>query len=841
MHDILEDDHHYFGNNYINLGLLFQSKGDYEAAENYFLKALDNYRHSNPPYLAFACHYIGKLYLEIKDYGRALEYGRLAKKYSDLYEGDPGYYWEPGVAHLIMGSAYKGLTKRKKAEQLLREGIAIAALDTMGAGHIKGDLQYELGLTLFEMSKYEEAEQYFNKAIQTWLNYYGDGGKYEEIIKAKQQIARILEKEGCFEESLQIHHQILQDLIPGFNADQPFQNPAIEIIPLQRIVIDALEEKASCLERINSNTTSVGGLEEIAEIYDLLCELVFRMKLKYEWRTERSQLRELSSKLIDKSLNYNFELYQKTQNEAYLEQTFSIIEQSKAGTLYDNLNERRSRILSSIPETEIEEELKISRDISLYQKLIFEESQQNKPDERKLIYLNNILADLKVREKSIAENFKSNYPEFQEYLSIEKRSSLRDTKNWLEEGATIMNYYLGDSSMYLMTITKQSVELIRTKNKHRVVELVHAFRSQISNPPKTEEQVGKVDTKFHQLAKQLSQELNTSILSKERINKVYIIPEAELWYIPFELLLEVKESEFNQGEQNYYQLPFLFRAYNISYECSAQLLLNQRPERKKIKDYLGMAPGFRHGSTEEDYLPTTIWDLFNTRDELGPIPESKNEVKRAAEILEGDYLIEVDATKSNFQALAESYRILHLATHTIINDEHPSYSGLVFESSEQSYEYLQCYELYNMHLAAELVILSACNTNFGKINKGEGVSSLTEAFKYTGSPNIATSLWRAHDYTTKELMIRFIQNIKLGLEKDEALRQAKIDMIEDPKYALYAHPFYWGGFIYIGNTEAMKFDQKSILQWKHLPLFLLLIAIAVSLLLIRSRQLQNLE
>ena len=83
-----------------------------------------------------------------------------------------------------------------------------------------------------------------------------------------------------------------------------------------------------------------------------------------------------------------------------------------------------------------------------------------------------------------------------------------------------------------MTITKQSVELIRTKNKHRVVELVHAFRSQISSPPKTEEQVGKVDPKFHQLAKQLSQELNTSILSKERINKVYIIPEAETMVHP---------------------------------------------------------------------------------------------------------------------------------------------------------------------------------------------------------------------------------------------------------------------------------------------------------------------
>jgi CHAT domain-containing protein len=115
---------------------------------------------------------------------------------------------------------------------------------------------------------------------------------------------------------------------------------------------------------------------------------------------------------------------------------------------------------------------------------------------------------------------------------------------------------------------------------------------------------------------------------------------------------------------------------------------------------------------------------------------------------------------------------------------------------------LNTYEIYNLKLKSDMVVLSGCNTGSGKLQKGEGVMSLARAFLYAGCPSIIMTLWSVEDASSSSIMIEFYKNIKNGYSKDEALRRAKISYLSkaDP---MKAHPYFWLGYVSIGKQTAL--------------------------------------
>jgi len=111
---------------------------------------------------------------------------------------------------------------------------------------------------------------------------------------------------------------------------------------------------------------------------------------------------------------------------------------------------------------------------------------------------------------------------------------------------------------------------------------------------------------------------------------------------------------------------------------------------------------------------------------------------------------------------------------------------------------LQVYEVFNLKLNADLVVLSACETGLGKEVKGEGLIGLTHAFFYAGTPSIMVSLWKVQDRSTADLMANFYPQLDGASGKAEALRQAKLKLIQDKRYA---HPYYWAPFVLIGDPR----------------------------------------
>jgi CHAT domain-containing protein len=149
----------------------------------------------------------------------------------------------------------------------------------------------------------------------------------------------------------------------------------------------------------------------------------------------------------------------------------------------------------------------------------------------------------------------------------------------------------------------------------------------------------------------------------------------------------------------------------------------------------------------------------------------------------------------------DQYRIVHFATHSLLNSRNPELSGIVLslvdEAGSAQEGFVRAYEIYNLKLNADLVVLSACSTALGKEIKGEGLAGLTRGFMYAGTPRVIASLWNVRDEATAELMKRFYRNMLIGKSSPSAaLREAQISMWREPRWAA---PYYWAGFVLQGE------------------------------------------
>ena len=160
-----------------------------------------------------------------------------------------------------------------------------------------------------------------------------------------------------------------------------------------------------------------------------------------------------------------------------------------------------------------------------------------------------------------------------------------------------------------------------------------------------------------------------------------------------------------------------------------------------------------------------------------------------------DVLLHKDASKRNFlNRELEEYGFLHFATHAFINETNPNLSGIALWGEEES-GILYVNDIYNMRFNADLAVLGACETGLGTLYRGEGVIGFTRAFIYAGVSNLAVSMWRVNDQPTSRLMISFYKKIREGAGYSEALREAKLELIEYPEFS---EPKNWAAFVLHG-------------------------------------------
>ena len=189
-----------------------------------------------------------------------------------------------------------------------------------------------------------------------------------------------------------------------------------------------------------------------------------------------------------------------------------------------------------------------------------------------------------------------------------------------------------------------------------------------------------------------------------------------------------------------------------------------------------------------------------------PLPRTRQEVETIASLYapRSQAYLGMQATEERARSIGKDVPLIHYACHAYVNERFPLDSALVFTIPEnpkpgQDNGLLQAWEIFErVHIDADLVTLSACDSGLGKEMGGEGLIGLTRAFQYAGARTVLASLWKVEDASTAELMKRFYGYLKSGKTKDEALRLAQIDLIRSPNYS---QPRDWAAFELMGDWK----------------------------------------
>jgi CHAT domain-containing protein len=264
-----------------------------------------------------------------------------------------------------------------------------------------------------------------------------------------------------------------------------------------------------------------------------------------------------------------------------------------------------------------------------------------------------------------------------------------------------------------------------------------------------------------------------------------IVPDTFLWNLPFQALM-TKDGHFLIEDHSLYYAPSLSVLREMKRKSSA----NERTDSSLIA-----------------FGNPVIGKDEQRNEELCPLPEAEAEVNSVASSFSPTrrrVLIGREATERTFRSLASTYSTIHLATHGIIDNRQPLYSRLVLTKSEGDPEndgLLEAREIMNMSLQADLAVLSACETANGTISPGEGVVGMSWAFFVAGTRSLLASQWKVNSASTAELMVNFYKDLNSNQPgtngmKARALRNGTLTIVKNPQYR---HPFYWAGFVMIGN------------------------------------------
>jgi len=413
-------------------------------------------------------------------------------------------------------------------------------------------------------------------------------------------------------------------------------------------------------------------------------------------------------------------------------------------------------------------------------------------------------------------------------------------KEVLDDSTLLLEYSLGEERSYLWAVTVGSITSFELPGRNQIESKAHRVYALL-----TMSHTRQRKREAELAAAELGQLLLGPVADQLQKKRLLIVADGALQYVPFGALIkpqsgrgEKQESEGKSDKQspgNAQSFTPLIADHEIVSLPSASVIALLRHELDSRKPASSLVAVLADPVMRSDDLRVREARINAGREmralvsPTGDQPAAANSLTRSAResgVMSFERLIftrrEAEAILSlarngkNLKALdfdanrtlatspeLANYRIVHFATHGLINSQHPELSGLVLSLVDKQGRlqdgFLRVYDLYNLKLEADLVVLSACQTALGKQIKGEGLVGLVRGFMYAGAPRVVASLWGVKDDATAELMKRFYQKmLEEGMRPAAALRAAQVSMWKEPRWQA---PYYWAGFMIQGEWK----------------------------------------
>ena len=787
-----------------NIGEVYRKQGNSAVALEYFQKALDldvKEKH-DPAEIAQTLNNIGTVYQDMGNGARALDYFQQSLDQLSISQdarATMAILSNIGDVYQAQGAYQEALDYYEKSMALTKQ---LADKDTEAA------VTLSIGTLQQLLERYPEAMDSFNKSLA--LNE--QTGAKAGVVDALDRIGGLEARQEKYSEALATHRKALALAEPlGLQSSIGLlcTKMAEEHFRLGEFK-QQLEyaQRATTLAREINNPSilwqsrTLEGLayqrgNELAKARQAFEEAI---GVTEDLRNQVAGAEEAQQSSFSAVLAPYHHLVELLVSQGAIEEALQYAELAKGRVLLDVMASGRVNVSGAMTADERERESQIRAElVSLNRQLQIESSAVNRDIPR----TNDLTARLekaRVNYREFQTTVYTAHPELKTQRGHMEPMTASDAAALLPDNqSAFLEFLVADRNTFLFVITKGS-----GRAGHRTAAVytipvaapdlekkAEGFRGQLA-----ERNLGYRKT---------AQDLYALLLAPARSQlsgktRILIIPDGPLWSLPFQAL------EAAPGRPMI-ELSAIAYTPSITVLREMQRIHPNHPSLATTEQKTLLAMG--DPALQERAVRTASFAYRGGK--FGPLPEAAAEVK-ALGLVYGRENSEIqtglEAGEDKFKAEAGEFQVLHLATHGIFNDASPMYSHVLLspgDSKSKEDGLLEAWEVMQMDLKAKLVVLSACETARGHFSAGEGVIGLTWSFFVAGVPTAVVSQWKVESASTSKLMVSFHQKLKTGTNHSgpqfataKALQEAQLELLHNPQYA---HPFYWAGFVVVGDPR----------------------------------------
>ena len=746
----------------------------------------------------------GNIYFKASDYSKAFEMYDKALLFYDRSKcpiGLGNVYRNKGNIYFYAGDNTKAFEMYKRALPLFEK-----AGDPLGQGNVyldKGNICLRTNENLKALKLYEKALFFYEKGgalvgqsnvYRSKGNIYFNSGDNPKAFKMYEKAMTIYEKIG------ELHGQGNVCLCKG---DIYFK------IGDYSKTLKMYEKALTFYKKIGDVESKSYARHGIAKVLARQGKKVEALALFEEGIFDHEKVRtqisfsEMKQTFMKKVYNQYEETVLFMLENNYYNKGFKYAEAMRGRVFTDQMIEGLVRLDKGLAPDVKEKRDNLVTKLSLLNKEINKTSVGN--DEQKLIGLKKKYQKIENEFDELLIKIRLENPLYASVRYPQPVTVDEFQKETLKKDEILLRYIILSDKLYAFLISKANSIIIPLAIRGKEIKnTIKRYLESISeNNSRGIRRYGKI--LYGKLFKPLETEIKT-------YKDVIIIPDGELAKIPFEsLIIDKKKSG---------RPVFLLEKYRIRYVQSASLLSILRKHYRRdsqTRSFIGFGDpvydyeNFKQGKPEQG-TPTPVrgdeitgihrGKYAREGGKLARLTGSGEEVETIAQLFKNTNQTSVvhlraAATEENAGAAdMKNFDYIHFSCHGILGD---TFQCLVLSQVPGAKEdgYFTLNEIMNCDYNAKLVVLSACRTGTGKMERAEGVMGLTRAVMYAGTPAVVASLWDVDDTATKELMIHFYKNmLEKNMDKVEALRQAKLDLINGENYA---SPYFWSAFIMYGE------------------------------------------
>ena len=774
------------------LGLSHSYLGDHETGMSFFLKARALSEELNDKeMLSTVLNSIASNQIDKGNYAEALDY--LHKSIKITEELGPnadrralaGKFQNVGIIYRRQGDLDQALTYARRTLAIFEE-----VDDKFGVAN----LQNNIGVITKLQGHYDEALEWFQKALQGYealkatpgiarsFNNIGDmyrlQRRYDKAFESLQKAIQIREQSGDRAGlllSLNYLGRLYQD-----------QNKYAEMLDAGRRaakLADNREDQWIAQERIGRALFALGQPAEARENFLAAIATIEDMRRDVAGGEQQQQ------SFLERRLAPWLGMIDVLVAQGNFAEALTFAEQSKARVLLDVLQTGRTNLRKSWSKEEQQTEAQLRQRLVSLNSQYTAEARRDKPDAKRVAELKDAVQKVRLEYQDFETQLYVTHPELKVQRGEAPIVRAEELAALLPDASSaLLEYVVGDEKTYLFVVTKGSKEAdVR-------VYTLPVKRDDLAKQTETfRQQLASRDLGFRALAAKLYEQLLKPAAAQlsGRTNLI-IAPDSTLWDLPFQTLV---------NSANRFVIEDAAVAYAPSFTVLREMTRRRKIESAHANPATLLALGNPVLGTET--VKHTAAALTLRDGKLEPLPEAEQEVKalgRLYGVSRSKVYIGADAREDRVKSEASRARILHFATHGVLNNASPMYSHLALaEGGAGEDGLLEAWELMQLDLQADLAVLSACETARGRVGAGEGMIGFSWAMFIAGVPSIVVTQWKVESAGTRDLMVNFHRGLLSPKStKTEALRQAALKLLKNPETS---HPFYWGGFVLVGDGQ----------------------------------------